>query len=55
MNKESTMTIEQYDRALLSAHLTKETLRQRVKDYRAVALKLLDGDKDKLAQMYQDI
>ena len=55
MIDDTSMSIEDYDKALLHAHLTKETLRQRVKDYRAVALKLLNGDKDKLAKMYQDI
>jgi len=55
MSEYSEMTIKQYDSALQSAYLTKETLRQRVKDYRAVALKLLNGDKDKLTEMYQEI
>jgi len=49
------MSLDECHRQLNSAYRENEALRLRLKDYRAVALKLLNGDKEKLTQMYQDI
>jgi len=47
------MSLEETNRVLNSAYRKNEVLRLRAKDYRAVALKLLNGDKKVLAVMYQ--